>query len=176
MSKADEVSGNILFEEIQKHPKWVSWAVRVGMFVTVLASLVGYVSEKEKTEMVIALAVVIPIAIVAVYLNSNVQLEKIVTTNGLYFRERPLYRKYRVIEKEEIESFSSRNFPFLRYSYGFGWFPTYGRYYNAGGGEGVQLFLEDGRRYFFSTRRKELFEAAIRKLTSSNPKPNSGEF
>jgi hypothetical protein len=176
MLKADEVSGSILFEEIQKHPKWVNWAVRVGMFITVLALLVGFVSEKEKTEVVIALGIVIPIAIIAVYLNSNVQLEKIVTTNGLYFRERPLYRKYTVIEKEEIASFKSRNFPFLKYSYGFGWFPTYGRYHNAGGGEGLQLFLRDGRRYFFSTGRKDLFEDAIRNLTSSNPKPNLGDF
>jgi hypothetical protein len=174
MLKADETSGNVLFEEVQKFPRWVGWMVRLGMGITVLGLLVGLITEKEKMAMVIALAVVIPIAVFAVYLNSNTQLEKIVTSNGLYYRWKPWQRKYRVIEKESIKSFEVRNS--LPLHYGIGWFPGYGKIHNASTGEGMQLYLLNGRKIFFSTLDTSFFKKSLDTITSSNLKPRMSEF
>jgi len=42
--------------------------------------------------------------------------------------------------------------------------------------QGIQLYLEDERKFFLGTANKDQFGAAIQNLTSSNPKPNSGDF
>jgi hypothetical protein len=174
MLKVFETSGHILFEEIQKYPRWVSWVVRLAMILTILGLLLGYINEKEKTDMAIGLAFVIPVAIVVIYLNSNMRLEKIVTSNGLYYRWKPWHKKFRVIQKEDIGSFYTRTFPLVKY--GFGWFPTYGWYHNAGRGEGLQLVLKNGGKFFFSTNEKNLFQNALQNMISSNPKPRMSEF
>jgi hypothetical protein len=174
MLKVFETSGHILFEEIQKYPRWVSWVVRLAMILTILGVLLGYINEKEKTDMAIGLAIVIPVAIVVIYLNSNMRLEKIVTSNGLYYRWKPWHKRFRVIQKEDIESFYTRTFPLVKY--GVGWFPTYGWYHNAGRGEGLQLVLKNGGKFFFSTNEKNLFEKALQNMISSNPKPRMSEF
>jgi hypothetical protein len=169
-----ETSGDVLFEEVQKHPQWVSWAVRIGVVVWVLVLVISLITEKEKRDLLIGLAIMIPCGMLAIYVNSNVQFEKIVTTNGFYFRNKPLQKRWRVIEKEDIESYAIRKFPFL--SYGSGWLPTYGWYHVARSRDGLQLYLKDGRKYFFSTGDKDQFEAAIKNLTSSNPKSGLREF
>lgn len=166
MLKAYETSGKVLFEETQKYPKWVSWLVRSGMLITILGLLIALLAEKDKTEVLIALGLVVPIAALAIYFNSNIQLEKIVTSNGLYYRWKPWHKRFRVIEKEVISSVDKRKFPFL--NYGFGWFPTYGWHHNAGR-EGVQLYLKNGNKFFFSANNAELFEKTLQSLIS-NPK------
>ena len=163
-----------MFEEKQKYPRWIGLVVLFAMVLTIIAFLVALIIEKDDTQTWIGLVAVTPVAVFAIYLNRNIELEKVVTTNGLYFRWKPWQRRWRVIEKEEIESFSIRAFPLL--SYGFGWFPTYGCYHNASRGEGLQLYLNDGRKYFFSTSNKERLGAAIEDLKSSNPKSNLREF
>src|SRR5215213_678870 len=159
MLKTFETSGTVLFEEIQKYPRWLNWLVRLAMMVAILGLLLGFIIEKEKTDLAIGLAIVLPIAIIVIYLNSNIRLEKIVTSNGLYFKWTPWHKRFRVIQKEDVDSFYIRKFPFV--NYGFGWFPTYGWYHNARGGEGVQLFLKNGSKFFFGTNQKRLFEKAL---------------
>ena len=172
--KTYETSGNILFEEKQKYPRWIAWVIVLAMFLTVIALLAALFTENDNRQTLIGLLVVVPVAIMAIFLNRNIQLEKVVTSNGLYYRWKPFHKRWRVIEKEDIQSYTVRTFPFL--SYGFGWFPTYGWYHNASRGEGLQLYLKDGRKYFFSTGDKDQFEAAIQNLKSSNPKSSLREF
>jgi hypothetical protein len=164
MLKAEEFSGNLIFEEKQKYPRWITWLIRGAMLLAVLGMVIGLVTGKEKREMIIAVIIVIPAAAIVLYLSSNAQLEKIVTSNGLYYRWRPWNKKYRVIEKGNIESIRTRRFPFK--NYGFGWFPGFGFYHNASSGEGLQLTLKNGRNYFFSTGNKASFGAALRQLIS----------
>lgn len=174
MLKAYEPSGKVLFEEVQKYPRWVSWVVRISMFMAILGLTLGLITEKEKTDLVVSLVIVIPIAVFSLYMMSNMRLEKVVTSNGLYYRWKPWQKKFRVIAKEDIGSVRSRRFPYL--SYGFGWFPGYGRYHNVSRGEGLQIYLKNGRKFFLGTSDKESFERALQNLISSNPKPRMSEF
>lgn len=174
MLKAYETSGNILFEEKEEFPKWISWLMWFSMLLTVIGLLVGFLTEKEKTQMAIALVVVIPIAVLAIYLHTNTQLEKIVTSNGMYYKWKPFHKKFRIIEKEEIQAVVRRKF--LSRSYGFGWFPGYGRYYNASSGEGLQLYLKNGKRFYFSTTHINFFDAAMKHLINPLQKSSLSEF
>ena len=176
MLKAHETSGIVLFEEKQRYPRWLNTLIIViFVFTIVMMVIAGYMGTEEKRkETWLGLIIAVPVEVLVILLLRNLRLEKIVTSNGLYYRWQPWQKRYRVIEKEDIESFTSRRFPFV--SYGFGWFPNYGWYHNAGGGEGMQLYLRDGRRYFFSTADKVEFEDALHILTSFNPKPSLREF
>jgi len=168
MLKTYESSGNVLFEEKQKYPQWVSWVVRLALLLTILGLLTGFIIDKEKTDLAIGLLVVIPVAVAVIYLNSNIQLEKLVTSNGLYYKWKPWHKRFRVIEKENIESFTRRKFPFA--SYGSGWFPTYGWYHKISGRYGIQLYLKNDAKFFFGTNNIELFEEALHRLISYKPK------
>ena len=144
------------------------------MLTTILGLVISFITQKQKTDASLGLVIVVPVAILAVYLNSIIRLQKIVTSNGLYYRWKPWHKKFRLIQKEDIESFYRRKFPLAKL--GSGWFPSYGRYHVASRGEGIQLFLKNGRKIFFSTNEKSLFERALQKLISINPKPARSEF
>lgn len=122
----------------------------------------------------IGLLVTVATSVMVIFLIRNAELEKIVTSNGFYFRWKPLHRKFRLIEREEIENIEIKSFPFL--SRGSGWFPGYGRYYNLSKGEGIRLHLTNGRSYYFSTAEKSSFDKALQNLISSNPKSRLSEF
>jgi len=174
MLKVFETSGHILFEETQKYPQWAKWLVRLAMLITIAGWLLAFIADKEKPGLAIGLAVITPISILVIYLNSIIRLEKIVTSNGLYYKWKPWHKRFRVIQKEDISSFSYRKFPFMKF--GSGWLPTYGWYHIASRGAGIQLFLKDNHKFFFSTNEKNLFEKALQNMISSNPKSRMSEF
>lgn len=166
MLKADEISGTVLFEEKQKYPQWVIGLIVVCLLLAVAGMLLAVFTGADKGEVRIALPIVILISAITIYLISKSRLETAVTSNGFYFRGKPLQSKYRVIEKEEISRIEVRNSPFL--SRGYGWFPGYGWYYIAAIGEGVQLYLKNGKKFFFSSALRPSFEKALQNLISSN--------
>jgi hypothetical protein len=165
MKKADETSGTILFEETQSYPAWVMWVIVGSMVLAVGGVVVAAFTSEEETDVWIGLAVIVPVAVITIYLVSKAKLEKIVTSNGFYYRWKPLHGKYRVIEKEDIDKVELRSFPFL--TRGFGWFPGYGWYHIAARGEGVQFFLNNGGRRFFSSADNKSFESALKSIISS---------
>ena len=174
MLKAYEPTGSILFEEKQKFPNWLYvMVVAIIVFTIALTLIAGLTTAKGKNESWISLAISVPLELFIVYLFQQLQLEKVVTSNGLYFRWKSWQKKFRIIDKEELEAIEVRRFPFL--SYGFGWLPGYGRYHNASRGEGIQLYLKNGRRFFFSTADKTAFVAALQNLIFSNSKRSTSE-
>src|SRR3954462_16002306 len=104
MLKTDQPSGKVLFEEEQKYPRWIMWLIGTSMFLAVAGMLLALIMEKEKTDILIGLAVTIPTTVLAIFLNSNMRFEKTVTSNGLYYRWRPWQKRFRVIEKDDIET------------------------------------------------------------------------
>jgi len=176
MLKAYETSGDILFQEQQHFPAWIKLlTIGIVVLATVVVLIGGVAAPTNKrAEMWFALAVMVTVDLLLLAIFHNVTFEKVVTTNGIYFRWRPWQQKFRVIGKEEIRTFEGRNRPPLHF--GIGWFPGYGWTHNANMAQGIQLYLEDERKFFLGTANNDQFEAAIRNLTSSNPKPNSGDF
>jgi hypothetical protein len=176
MLKVDETSGNVLFEEKQKFPNWLTILMAGIALLTIAIVLIAGITgpEQKKADMWLGIAIAFPIEILVVILFQYIQLEKIVTSNGLYYRWRPWQKRFRVIEKESIKSFELRNSPPL--NYGIHWFPGYGWVHNASAGEGIQLYLVNGRRLFFSTRETGFFQRALQSLVSSDLKQRMSEF
>lgn len=170
MLKADETSGTILFEEKQNFPKWLNILLAVIVLWTLAVILIsGFAGPAEKrNEMWMALAMAMPIELLLIILFKYMELEKVVTSNGFYYRWKPWQRKYRCIEKEMIETFAIRRFPFM--SYGMGWIPGYGRYHNASSGAGLQLYLKNGKRFYFSTANIDTLNKTMDRLI--NPSQN----
>lgn len=176
MLRTDEASGNVLFEEKQKFPNWLTILMAGIILLTIVIVLItGLTGAAEKrNDMWIGLAIAIATEILVIFLFLNVRLDKVVTSNGLYFRWIPWQRKFRMIEKESIKSFEVRKSPPL--NYGIHWFPGYGWVHNASAGEGIQLYLWNGKKIFFSTFDISFFRKALENITSSNPKPRMSEF
>jgi hypothetical protein len=170
MLRADEISGNVLFEEKQKFPNWLTILMTGIILLTIAIVLIAGLTEpaEKRNDMWIGLAIAIPIEILVIILFLNVRLEKIVTSNGLYFRWKPWQRKFRIIERESIKSFEVRTSPPL--NYGIHWFPGYGWIHNASAGEGMQLYLVNGKKIFFSTSNITFLKKALESITSFNPK------
>lgn len=112
MLKTDEISGTVLFEEKQKYPHWVIALIVVCLLLAVAGTLLPVFIGTENDEVRIALPIVILISAITIYLIAKNRLETAVTSNGFYFRGKPLQSKYRVIEKEEISRIEVRNPPF----------------------------------------------------------------
>jgi hypothetical protein len=170
MLKTYDTSGNVLYEEKQKFPAWIKvLTVGILLFTIAMVLIGGLTGPIEKRgDAWIALAVLIPTEVLIVALFQNITLEKFVTSNGIYFRWMPWQRKFRVIEKETIETFEVRNSPALHY--GIGWFPGYGWIHNASLGAGIQLYLTTRKRLFFSTADIASFARAIEQLINQGTK------
>jgi len=164
MLKADETSGNTLFEEKQRFPGWLNILIigitMITIAIILIAGLTG--PKEERNQIWIALVIAIPIEIFIIFLFRSMCLEKIVTSNGLYFRWMTWQRRFRVIEKENIKSFEVRNTPPL--NYGIHWFPGYGWVHNASGGQGLQFYLVNGNRVFLGTADIDSFAKAMNTL------------
>lgn len=176
MLKTDEISGNILFREKQNFPRWLNiLVIGIILFTIVIALIAGYTGpEYERSDMWLGLAVDVPIEALILVLFQNMQFEKIVSSNGLYFRWIPWQRKLRVIEKESIATFEVRKSPPL--NYGIHWFPGYGWVHNASAGEGLQFYLVNGNKIFLSTSDIDSFIRAMNILINPTTKSSFSEF
>jgi len=164
MLKADDTSGKILFEEKQRFPGWLNILMTgIALFTIAIILIAGLTGPKEeRNETWIALVIAVPIEIFIIILFRSMCLEKIVTSNGLYFRWISWQRRFRVIERESIKSFEVRNTPPL--NYGIHWFPGYGWVHNASGGEGLQFYLVNGNKVFLGTANIDSFAKAMNTL------------
>lgn len=175
MLKAYEPSGKILFEEKQKFPFWLT-ILMIGLMLLIIAGMVilSVTVPEEKDEAILGLMIALPVQLAVFVLVQKMRLEKVVTTNGLYYRWKPLHKKYRRIEAGTIKNAEIQKVPPLHY--GSGWLPRYGKLHNAGMGEGIQVYLINGNRIYFSTADAAFFRKALQNLISSNPKMRMREF
>ena len=94
-----------------------------------------------------------------------------VSETGLYFRFPPLILKEKEIRKDEIQTFSIREYKPVR-EYG-GWGIKYGKRqtgkaYNVKGNIGMQLVLKNNRKVLFGTQRADAFQRAMVKMMKEN--------
>jgi len=175
MQKIHEISGQVLFEEKQRFPKWLTFLL-VGVLLLVLVGMIllAISIEEEKTEALLGLAIAVPIELAIIYLFFTSELELAVTSNGLYYRWKPLHKKFRVIEKEMIETAEIRRTPM--FNYGFGWLPRLGTFYNTHNGPGLQFYLRNRKKIFFSTKDPGKLIRAVKAIISTNRKTEMREF
>jgi hypothetical protein len=175
MQKAEEPSGAILFEEKRRFPPWLSVVMLSPIAIIIgVGLLLRNAQKNEQQEMWIVLAIIIPVQLLLTWLFYSTSLEKVVTTNGLYFRWPPLQKRFRVIEKEEMEKVQVRMRPRLKYGskyvLGYGWMHTVSK------GEGAEVLLRSGKKIFFGTAGAGAFLKALQELAPPDRKPMLREF
>lgn len=163
MRKVDDISGALLFEETVGLPRWIiTFLIVSGAFVVLVTAVLGFALQADKTEPLIALLIVVPLQLVIILFYRRMKLEKIVTTNGLYYRWKGLHKKYRYIDKDEIQELEVKKGPVLKY--GPGWTFGYGRYHSVNDKKGLQLYLAGDKRIFFGAENLERFHRVIHQI------------
>ena len=163
--KVTEPTGAVLFEEKQHFPRWLIILMLSPILITVGVTLAISMSEQDRSEMWIALAIVVPMQFIMLYLFYNVQFEKLVTKDGLYYRWTIIQKKYRVITKAEIEKIELRKPPSLKYGKNYTF--SHGKVYNVSDKVGLQLYLKNGKKVFFGTGDTFSFNQSMIQLTRS---------
>ena len=159
-----KVKGNILFKEEQQfRVKWLWWLIAICMLSGIGLTIGLAINDKEHMkEAWIALAIMIPVEVIIVYVMYVTKLRTVLSTEGVFYKWTPFQRSYRFIAVAEIEEVELRNGPAL--SYGYHWVPGYGRVHNTGPGKGFQFILKDRKKIFLGTNKQIAFQNAIDKI------------
>jgi hypothetical protein len=159
-----KISGTILFKEVQQFRSKGIWSFII-LLILACASFILWsaLSEKHKSkEIWIAFSFIVPVLGVMLYLFYITRFEKIVSTEGIYYKWWPFQRSYWLISKTEIDKIELRNAPFL--SYGFHFMPGYGRVHNLSPGKGIQFTLRNGKKIFLGTQKDLELQTVLEKI------------
>jgi hypothetical protein len=161
------------FREVQGFRQWWLWALMLltaigtigvfgyGIYVQIIEGTPWGDNPMSDTGLIVAGAIttVLTVGIAGLILSARLITE--VRSDGIYVRFFPI--RWKAIPYEEIASYQTKTYHPIR-DYG-GWGIRWGREgkaYIAGGNEGVQLLLNDGKKVLLGSRRMEELEAAIR--------------
>lgn len=157
MRKVDDISGSVLFRETVGLPKWiVRLPVMAMAFMSIFAIIDLFVNENGRIDLLIAMSIILPPLTFSYLQTRRMKLEKIITSNGLYFKWSSYHKKYRFIGKEEVQKIRVRKSP--RLTYGPSWTLTYGSYHGVNNKEGLQLYLVGSKRVFLEQKTLRCFK------------------
>ncbi|MES1218473.1 MAG: hypothetical protein ABUT20_23405 [Bacteroidota bacterium] len=157
-----KLTGNVLFREAQHfRVKWVWMIIISGVVVCIGITTATVYLDKESKD-IMALLILIPVESLMLYLFYIVKLETVVTSDGVFYRWRPFFRKYSFIEKKEIDEAKPDKGPAL--SYGYHYLPGYGNVHNMGPGKGMRFVLKGGKRIFIGTQKLNGFQSAVEEI------------
>ena len=164
MNNQQKIKGDILFREEQQFRVrwlWVLLLVIVASSIVLTIALPATSREDEKARG-LALAIIIPLESILLYLFYIVKLETVVSRAGVYFRWLPFFKRYRYIDKQELKETKAGRGPAL--AYGFHVVPGFGAVHNLGPGMGMQFTLKKGNRIFIGTHKLTEFQSAIDRM------------
>jgi hypothetical protein len=160
----DQISDDVLFEEVQTFRQTSACAMMVGVFIVVVGSfLAGVIAAPEKVAggvwimpAVLFLCIWGGVGVFLFMLTLTVRVDQ----HHLHVHFFPLVRKS--IPLEDIDQWEARTYrPILEYG---GWGVRYswnGTAYNVSGNRGVQLVLASGKRLLIGSQRAEELAMAI---------------
>jgi hypothetical protein len=167
MEKVELPSGGTLFEERQHFPRWLLLVVALPAITSVvLFVIMGLTKNMEPREMTGALLILVPLESLSVWIFVVVQLETVVTTDGLYYRWTVIQKKFRRFPREAMEKMEMQKAPALKYGYSN--MPGFGKIWNMNNGTGVRLYLSDGSKLFFGTADTAGLERAVEQMMGRN--------
>ncbi len=112
---------------------------------------------------VLVLDLVIMLGIIWLFLKMSLQVE--IREGGLHYKFPPLLVKWKIIAKEEIESFIVRTYrPVSEFG---GWGikgSSRKKAYNVSGNIGLELVLKNGRKVLFGTQKSQAIKYAMEKM------------
>ncbi len=165
------------FEERQHFDQWwlkliiiVSTLVSLGPFY--YGTIVQFTTGKpwgdkpmSNTGLIVMDSSMTLLMAVIIYFIFYTKLITKINSEGIHLQFRPLLLRYKLIPREQIESFEVRKYnPIKKYG---GWGIKYGkrgRAFNISGNIGLQLTLKDGKKLLIGTKRPEAIKRAMHKL------------
>lgn len=167
----------VLFKEEQSFNQWWVWLILISAtLISIVPFMIGIYTQEILGEswgnnpastatlvIILSFALVLMIGLIMLFFKLRLQVE--IKESGLKFRFPPLASKWKMISKEEIESFEVRSYrPVSEYG-GWGIKGTMkNRAYNVSGNNGMQFKLKDGRKILFGTQKSHAFKHAMEKM------------
>lgn len=159
-----EISGNIEFKEEQQFRQPWLWFLIVLPILASIGVTIGVSTDSfgKSNDGLIALAIVIPVNLLMLYLFFITKFEIAVTDEAVYYNWPPFNRKYRLIAKPDIAEVRLRKSPLLQL--GYKRVIGYGRVHNLGAPKGLHFTLKSGKKIFISAEKINGFQNAVEKL------------
>jgi len=170
----------ILFREDQQFRQPILWILLLGGSAFCIGTIVWMISRQviqgipfgddamSNDQMVALGGVIIGLNVLILWLVGALKLQTEVTSGGLFIRFKPLHRKTRKIDLNDVTSVASVKYrPALEYG---GWGIRRGRHgtaYNVSGDLGVRIDYENGYHLLIGTRYPDELKAAIDQCLSA---------
>jgi hypothetical protein len=167
----------LLFKEEQRFNQWWLWLIIISAtLISTVPFMIGIYTQEVLGKpwgnnpgstgllvFVLVLDLVIMLGIIWLFLKMSLQVE--IREGGLHYKFPPLLVKWKIIAKEEIESFSVRIYrPVLEFG---GWGikgSSRKMAYNMSGNIGLELVLKNGRKVLFGTQKSQAIKYAMEKM------------
>ncbi|WP_276484520.1 hypothetical protein [Paraflavitalea pollutisoli] len=163
--KVAKPTGKILFQEAQQFRQLWLWALLISgtLLPLVLTSVFAWRDPKVSALQsmgIMAIGIVVPgINFVIFWVT---KLETVVTDEGLFYRWRPYFSKYTMLNWQEIDAVTVRRYPNLKYGYHTN--REFGKVHNIDGNKGVQFELVNGKRVYIGTQKLTALQHALEQM------------
>jgi hypothetical protein len=152
---------NLQFQEVQQfRQQWLWYLLISSSIISLLPLLVFmFAGEMPLIEGALALAIVLAVTLINIAAFYYIRLEIKITDEGIAYRWWPVFRKYSLINWDDIDHVTIRKYS--RFQFGFHISRDYGRVHNVDGNMGFQVILRTGKKYFFGTQKKLSVETVL---------------
>lgn len=155
---------HILFEENQSFRNTWMWNLLLvsGFMPVLIVLVVGLSDPATRKDLWWMLLLVIGIQAINIGIFSVVQLQTVVTREGVFYRWAPFFRNYTFLPAEQIAEFPYRKWD--RMKWGFSVRKGWGRCHNVNGTDGFRFVLKDGRTFYIGTQEQQAFSNALQRM------------
>jgi hypothetical protein len=167
----------VLFKEEQRFNQWWLWLIIISAtLISTIPFMIGIYTQEVLGKpwgnnpgstgllvFVLVLDLVIMLGIIWLFLKMSLQVE--ISEEGLHFKFPPLLVKWKIIAKDEIESFTVRTYRPVSEFGGWGIKGSSRKMaYNMSGNIGLELVLKNGRKVLFGTQKSQAIKYAMEKM------------
>lgn len=167
----------VLFIEEQRFNQWWLWLIIISAtLISTVPFMIGIYSQEVLGKpwgnnpgstgllvFVLILDLVIMFGIIWLFLKMSLHVE--IREGGLHYKFPPLLIKWKIIAKDEIESFTVRTYRPVSEFGGWGIKGSSRKMaYNMSGNIGLELVLKNGRKVLFGTQKSQAIKYAMEKM------------
>ena len=164
------MKGKLIFEETQTFPGTFPWYLVVSVCLLIITgSSVAFMMGANEPESVIALlSAIVGIGVVLIILSTS-KLIVSMDEQAIYYRYPPFINSEKTLRREDIQEIFIRKYkPIWEYGgHGYRYRMRSGRALTITGNIGLQMILSNGKKILLGTQKKELLEAALKRLNEN---------
>lgn len=147
-------SGQVLFRETQQFRQLWLWVLLffAGVIALLPVVILTRIPALQQTPLPVWLIpLVLSIQVINMACFYYAQLETVITTEGIYYRWSPWFKKFRFLPKNSIRHIQILKYPYLKFGYhkrkGFGYV------HRVDGNKGFRITLADNKMFYVGTQK-----------------------